>query len=530
MIELYWNPSAVNYLILLLLTLMNSAFFISQLVRNFKMKREFHISLALSVLFTSIFLLSAARLLIVITKHDIGNYALLFASTIGFVCIISFLYFTYFLGRPNKPISWPAYVFAMAMTAQLLFEIWVSYERAKLLAIGVVEFREAWADIPVAAGFLFSFLFLFVNLLRGFASKYKCHIVVAAGNALRSLLFPWKPLSHDLASIRAFLYVSLWPLVLGVASLLRSYGVLTWAETEIIAVWSVSIACVGFSIVYLNYIPENSSFNLKLVGITTATILLILGGISWLIGTVYVETYSNPNHPRDNTTVRYTVGPDNAYTVTDVRHGFDSKLGALVATLDRPIELPFAFPFYGEKQSELYIHEGGMIGFERPPRWRDVQFKYGPQPTIFVLAANIFAPIPESLDNTKSQAGLFLKHEESHSTLTWNRFISASAPHEEYTFQIRLYKDGAIEMAYEDVPDFLVPEIYTAYKTPMMRGIVPDYAGRSVREIQMEFDLPVTGAEGVGLMAQHRYEFLRYLNRVFEPTAYYILLLSLIHI
>lgn len=105
---------------------------------------------------------------------------------------------------------------------------------------------------------------------------------------------------------------------------------------------------------------------------------------------------------------------------------------------------------------------------------------------------------------------------------------SAYRRHERYSFQLRLYHGGTIELVFEDLPQGVSPDVYRADVTPMMMGIVPGFEGRRMSEIRFSENLPHQTAPGQGVIDYHRLDFLTYLDRIYGPIALFILIASLI--
>ena len=61
----------------------------------------------------------------------------------------------------------------------------------------------------------------------------------------------------------------------------------------------------------------------------------------------------------------------------------------------------------------------------------------------------------------------------------------------------------------------------------MMIGIVPGWHDRHVQDLHFATDLPLTGAPGAGLIENRHAQFQLYLDRIYAPTAAFILLSSL---
>ena len=303
-------------------------------------------------------------------------------------------------------------------------------------------------------------------------------------------------------------------------NLAQSYGFIDWRIGVILGCWLNVTTIVVFTLIYLNYVPERSSFRIKLVGVTLSTVLAFLTGIAWLISPVYVAAYNSEHKIASETSFRFEPQSDGSYRMEETVYQFDKQIGTKVSDFAEPVILPFSLPFFGTKQSKIHMSHSGMVGFEQMPLWRDVQHRFGPQPAIFI-AATALKEI--SGQNT---SGVFVSNQPTQTTVTWNNLVSEFSDDERYTFQLKLYSTGVIEFAYALVPKRPRYDTYRAHSAPIMSGIVPDWEGRNVEIIEFAA-LPLVGAPGAGLIEYHRLEFLSYLDQIYRPIAYFCFAASL---
>ncbi|KMW57123.1 putative two-component system sensor kinase [Candidatus Rhodobacter oscarellae] len=517
--QLFWNPLSVNCLAIGLLSIVLSAFVFRRLYLGSEKQKAVRFVVLLWLCSTFILVLAICQFFSVTAKPDVGNYFLLFSSPVGFLSVASFVAFAFLWGRESSGFDWMFSVLILIFLGLFGFESWISVQRYKELQRGVVEFREVWADIPFSALLLLACIFLTTNLTRVISVQSNLRIGVASLRALKVLATPWRVIPVEQASVRAFFYVSVWPFGTGIAAVLRSYGYLSWAEVDTLSVWFLTFALAGLLVAYLNYVSETSSFSTKLIGMTFVVVLVVLSGISWLVGGIYVQTYSNPNDPTSQTSLHFERQENGAYRMRHAFPEFDANIGTRIRNHDRAVELPFSFPFFQDRFEKFYWHPSGMIGFHSIPRWRDVQFQYGPQPAIFVLAAELEAT---------SHSGIYMRSTEDRVILTWHQFSPAMDLKQDVTFQVTLFRKGDIVFSYDIIPSAIAHDLYEANLGSMMRGIVPGFGEREVVEVDIGSNLPVLAAPGQGIIAPHRYEFLAYLNRVFAPVALYLIASTLL--
>jgi uncharacterized protein (TIGR03437 family) len=150
----------------------------------------------------------------------------------------------------------------------------------------------------------------------------------------------------------------------------------------------------------------------------------------------------------DNRTLVFTPGPA-GYTVALGEDTFDAA--AALAGPRLPLEdddteravLPFAFPFYGAAYTQAWVNSNGSVTFTRGETGFTgffALFSGGP-PAI----AGMFTDIDPAL----SASGVHVAAESGRWVATWNQIPPAGASSGGiHTFQIRLYPDGRIEVAY----------------------------------------------------------------------------------
>lgn len=150
----------------------------------------------------------------------------------------------------------------------------------------------------------------------------------------------------------------------------------------------------------------------------------------------------------DNRTLIFTPGPA-GYTVALGEDTFDAAAAGAGARLPlddddtERVILPFAFPFYGAAYTQAWVNSNGSISFTRGETGFNgffALFSGGP-PAI----AGMFTDIDPAL----SASGVRVAAESGRWVVSWNQIPPAGASSGGiHTFQIRLYPDGRIEIAY----------------------------------------------------------------------------------
>lgn len=521
---MYWTPLSISYLVETILIFSVACHFLYRFIwqrENWQEARSTGL-IAMTALgatgSTSLQLLSNSL-------HSFeGNLVLPWVGPAGAIAMTGFLLFAYYFLSPSGLGKWGGIVLTFLLSALVCMELFIAAERWELARFGIVEFREQWVDIPFAAGFGFSFLFFAAHLTKALARDLQVSASAGLARALMAIAWPPIKLTGQAAAARAFFYVSAMPLTIGLCILLRSYGVLDWLWAEILVCWFFLFSVAGFSLTYLKHIPERTSFRVKVIGVTLISVLSILCGVAWIIGSVYIDGFKNQHLPAEQSAIHFSPNARGGYSIAPTDYRFDTKFGRKIESGYDAVELPFIFPFLQQDYDTAYTHLSGVIGFEDLPKVRDFSNQFGPQPAIYALTAAIM----ESSNYQRGPgSGVFYKEDKGHVTFTWHDLASSMHPEDSYTFQVRLYESGAIDLVYKTLPKNPKPDVYRDAATPSMIGLVPAFLNRDITFVRFETDLPVETHANEGVMEYHRLDFLAYLDKIYGPIALFILVSSL---
>lgn len=521
MSHLFWNPLAITLLIETILTYLIAGFFIHQFKRALASKHNIRITLILLATFIGAAFAATCQLLSDVLDTDLASIPLAWVSAPGAVGMAGFVLFSYYFQKEPGGNRLIGILLILTLTLIIAAEVYVAIARVLLLQDGLVEYRDAWLDLPLALGFLLSYVFFFASLVRALAMAERINWPHALLPAVLAVLWPPMRLPQKAAASRAFFYVALMPFAMGLAALTRSYGLIDWRLAELLIGWFYLFTIASFTLVYLNYIPEYSSFRVKLIGVTLTTILVILCGVSWIIGPIYTDAYKADALPTTGTAIRYDPQPDGSYVLSRIPARFETELGRKLEKSERAIPLHVPFPYFGKTYDHLYPASGGMVGLKQIIVWRDIQHQLGPQPLISLLAAGL-------KETNASQSGLHIRQDQKTIILTWNKMISAFAASDHYTAQLKLYPTGRIEMIYANMPAKPHYDVYRVHAAPIFSGILPGWKDRRIKAVNMISDHSIRGAPGEGLISYHRKVFLTYLDRIYEPIALFILISSML--
>ncbi len=370
--------------------------------------------------------------------------------------------------------------------------------------------RWVWVLVPVFVA----------HLAKTLARELQISIWSGLWRALVAIAWPPTKLTGDASAARAFFYVSAMPLLIGVCIVLRSYGVIDWLWAEILVCWFFLLAVAGFTLTYLNYIPERTSFRVKVIGVTLISMLSILCGISWIVGSVYIDGFKHQHLPTKQSALHFAPNQSGGFSISSADYRFQVNLGRKIDSGYGAIELPFTFPFYERDHDMAYVHLAGVVGFDFLPKGRDFANQFGPQPAIYALTAALMEN-PKYEGGTAS--GVFYKEDKDYVTFTWNNLVSSMQSSDSYTFQMRLYRSGAIDLVYKALPQDPKPDVYRETATPMMIGVVPGFQERNISLVRYLTDLPIETDATEGVMEYHRLDFLTYLDKIYAPIAWFIL-------
>ena len=209
------------------------------------------------------------------------------------------------------------------------------------------------------------------------------------------------------------------------------------------------ILLVGFVVVYINYMPEPTTIQVKIIGLSLTTLLAVLGLTDMILfSDAKMEKEGLALLPTQQT-IRFE--PLNqGYRIAQVPYSFDPNLGenlGLGPETETRVILDFDFPFAGTTWDELFVDSNGLVSFGGPylsTRFDD--FYEDELPKI--------APFYRSLVPLMAEeSGVYSKKESDKLTVTWFlvwESLSGVATNRN-TVQLVLYKDGVIEFVYNRI-------------------------------------------------------------------------------
>ncbi len=216
----------------------------------------------------------------------------------------------------------------------------------------------------------------------------------------------------------------------------------------------------------------------------TAPVSLDSGNIAVIDDSGGVIGRQNPFN-LDGKTLVFTPGAS-GYVVKTSGDTFDSDAsfgGALTANFGdddtRKFSLPFAFSFFGKSYNEIWVDSNGLLTFGGGDTSATGSFGY------FQAALPAIAPLFTDLDPSSSSDGVRVRSEAGRFVVTWSNVppFGSFLPD---TFQVRLYPDGHIEIAYHGM-----------HVTGGVVGISPG-GGASIPLVDFSTSLTAPFSSGVG--------------------------------
>jgi len=120
-----------------------------------------------------------------------------------------------------------------------------------------------------------------------------------------------------------------------------------------------------FALVYLNVIPEMTSFQVRLAGIALVMVLAVFGAVGWVVTPPYATAYRPAL--ADRQTLRFTPNASGGYDVAPVAFHFDYDLGdPLDFQQSDTAGVAFTFPFYGQTAHTLWVRRCGVVSMDEP--------------------------------------------------------------------------------------------------------------------------------------------------------------------
>ncbi len=302
---IYLTPASISTLTQFILAFAIAAYFLYLSRKTWRREQKPITTMLLTAAFSSI----AAYILLLFLNASLHPNLRFYAMPLEGVALALILTFALqFAYRFPSPFPGKAWEARFALWLTILYTLWetqIALSRFTMIQQGYAEFRPAIADYPLVTGFLWLLVILFRQTVRASDSPGSSfpHSAWERGGGLRNL---WIPRSRAARAARAFFLFSVMPLFLTATGLSRAYGILPNGVAEATLSLGMLFMLIAFALVYLNYLPETTSFMVKLVGVTLAAGLAVVGSIAWIITPAYIAAYGNDHFMAEKQSIRFT--------------------------------------------------------------------------------------------------------------------------------------------------------------------------------------------------------------------------------
>ena len=509
--SLYWGPLAINALLFSLLGTVIAAYFG---VRVIVARRQGTPTDGLMPPLW-IFAMAALCAVLVTLSHvldrDVAAWILPWAAPSGSAAMAASILFAERLFGEGILSRRGRKALVLALTLFVAGEVAIAAARTIHLSQGTVYFRDAWLRTAFVTGFVVAPAFCLINLRRALGPEGWRRIGPL-------LLNPFRPLTDypGASAARGIFYFSLMPVALALVLLARSTGILGWSVAETILSWLVLLVFSGFVWTFLSYLPERSGTTTKIAAMVLVAFLMIVSALSWLVAPAILDGFRDRGAPYAGQAYRFAPAPDGGYDITTIEAQRVVPLLHRPGPETEPVALPFDLPFLGQNHRSLYVRDTGLVGLGAFPRLEDIQFRYGPEAAIFVLAARLAPPQAPSADS-----GVFVDALPGRVVISWARMTIEGAPDQRYDAQLTLYPDGTLDIAFFEIPLHPRANLYRPDDVAMLVGLTPGSRHGTVLEGALAGrHLP----PGTGAVDDRRPAFYKAMNAAFGPMAAFLLL------
>lgn len=496
---LYWNPSAISFLVEMLLALVLSAYVVQRLVREHRGGGVTAPTLLFGVTFWFLVPGLFASLLHALTGGGWASYAMPWlapdssivlampwVTTFTGVSAIAFVQFAYRVPQWLPGARREAMIVGTAMSLCVCAEIASSLQTDWTLIQHRIWFRPDWAVGWTSSSMVWAIIVFMRQLVH--AQGWTRDRGVMDG--FRTLAR--RPVDRRAGAARGFVLFALFPIAHTFALVFQSDGFLGPFSMDLLICWSTLVQLTGLTLVYFGYLPERSSFIFKLTIISLVLLFGAINGACWVLSAPYIAQYRPADLPDPGTALEFLPQADGGYQMRRIAVEALSSSGRTIGPEGARIALPFILRFYGQAYGAVHIAGHGSIGLEAVPRLIDPTIAYGVQPAIRPLLVRI---PPEGSDVTARAMADRL-------VVTRRDRCGLAAQARCYAVQTVVHADGRIVMAYLSGPAVPLYRLADPLGAPWMTGVTPGL-GRP-------------GA--TPLMRDHYRGFLAHLDRLYAPV------------
>ena len=401
---LYLTPASIGYLTQFILSLSITIYFIyrfsrtkSRSVQNILLTGFFGaVTLFVCLLFWDTATLPASRL-----------HAVYLENTVLGIVLVLLLQFAYRFPMLFPRHKWESMIVLGAGILYTLYEAQYAVYRFSLLLgqTGTVDYRPPQADYALVA----FFVWVPVAFLR--------QTISADERPVHWLQKLWNPQGLSARGARSFAFIYIPLIILGIINILRGTLAISTTTYNIFLSLGILMVLFLFATAYLNYLPENTSFLIKLSGITLTLLLFVLGIIGWVVTPAYVRAYQS--RLTDHQSLRFTPNTFGGYNVAEIPFNFETDLGDKLSVTSRGEGrnqlVNFDFPFHGKMYHEIYVTSVGLLSMGQKLYHPNLQNDYGSFAGIFPLLVDL---------EPASGGGVFARVEPDRLIVTWDHLAA----------------------------------------------------------------------------------------------------------
>ncbi len=506
MMDWYLTPASISYLAQFILALAITSHLLRLTILSARQQVETLTHVAPLTGFFAGFTLYLLLLLLetALLPGDrlIATYLQIIPLSLGMVCLIQF---AYHFPSPTPNQKWERRTVLLLTMAYALWETgYALYRWRLLLDEGLVRFRSDTTDIFLAL----IFLWVPLVLLR---QSVRTSIEYMTSSRWLWLRHLWSPQGQAAQSTRALALVYLVPFALSVLWLANTFRFAPIGSTNSLFSLGILSALFTFTVVYLNYLPETTSFMVKVSGMALVSLLAAWSVAGWVIGPQFVSQYPEDKIPQRQT-LRFTPNAIGGYDVAIVPFHFE-PVGTAWGNFttqdwtDR-LPLPFAFRFYDRTWQEAYVSIAGGISFGSERLYQDFEYRYGSAPGILPL-------YPAQSQWPLEEGQVYLNAQAERVTVSWRQTAEGFSTVGSYTFQVTLYPSGVFEITHNEITDVKSRVFWTM-------GVIAGGASRVPRQVNLVDGLPLSGG-AEGMVHDDYIAFRGYLHQMLLPLAWLVI-------
>jgi signal transduction histidine kinase len=505
---LYLTPASIGYLTQSILALAITGY-LSYLARQAWRREQKPVQ---TLLLTGSFGMATCLILLffldVSLRSDLRLPALYLQNIVAGLCLLLIVQFAYYFPSLAPGQKREAQILLGLSLLYVAWEVRFALHRFARLAAGHVLYRPSESDYPLAVGFLWLLILFLRQTVRASTGDH-------GGDWLRAL---WRPRGSEAQAARAFALVAASSLWMSIVEVLYSVTPLPTNVRQLLFSLGMMFILFTFALVYFNYLPQTTTFMVKLVGTVLATSLAAWGALGWFMFPIHRNVSQQDCIIPNQRTLRFTPNDRGGYDVAEAAFHYQNEMGINLNLLDsdeRKLPLPFSFPFYGQTWDEIYVSDDGMVSFGGLPDEIDARYYYTPVPAIFALFVDLD---PEHVES----GGVFVQQTRDRMTITWHQVPLYRAPEHRFTFQLTLYPGGVYDVTHNDLAN-QTGRLYNSRRTAWIVGATPGTLTTAPHWLLSAADLSFSSPDQGAVVEDYYLRLRRRFHQQLSPLAALIL-------